>query len=184
MNVAWSSPGTPVANAEVIPLPIDILRGLLGYRVCLFNINSNTFLKLEDTFNTGSLGFVKIAQEEAWSDVEIYRNNDIEPVLAPNVSSLFDMLGFKRYDCLPLGVNEIDFIYNEKKARYPFLRIDTRLLIYYDFSKYLYVSKTQSLLAKRFQLGLTQMRKSGEFDQLFMQYHPEDTFSLNLRSRK
>ncbi len=182
INVAWTSPGTPVAHAEVIPIPIDISHGLLGYRICL--INSSAPFKLDDAFNTGSLASLKIAQEESWSDVEIYRNNNIEPMLGPNFPSLFDMLGFKRFDCLPLGVNEVDLIYNEKKAHYPFLSIDTRLLIYYDFPLYLYVSKAQPLLAKRLQRGLTQMQNSGEFDQLFKQYHPQDISSLNLRSRK
>jgi hypothetical protein len=182
LNVVWSSPGTPVAKAEVISIPIDILRGQLGYRVCL--INSNSPFKLDDAFNTGSLASLKLAQEESWSDVEIYRNNNIEPMLGPNFLSLFDMLGFKRFDCLPLGVDEVDLIYNEKKARYPFLSIDTRLLIYYDFPLYLYVSKTQPLLAERLQIGLTKMQKNGEFDQLFKQYHPQDISSLNLRSRR
>ncbi|MES2675450.1 MAG: hypothetical protein V4660_14505 [Pseudomonadota bacterium] len=182
LNLDWASPGTPVAKAEVIPIAIDILNGLLGYRVCL--INTNAPLKINDVSGMGSLTMLKIGQSELWSDIEIYRNNNINPILGPTFSSLFDMLGFKRFDCLPLGVNEIILLFNEKKVPYPFLAIDTQLLIYYDFPMYFYVSKTQPLLAKRLQLGFTKMQQSGEFNQLFKQYHPQDLSPLNLRSRK
>ncbi len=182
LNVDWASPGTPVAKAEVIPIPIDILNGLLGYRVCL--INTNAPLKINDVSGMGSLATLKIGQSELWSDIEIYRNNNINPILGPTFSSLFDMLGFKRFDCLPLGVNEISLVFDEKKVLYPFLAIDSQLLIYYDFPMYFYVSKAQPQLAKRLLLGFTKMQRSGEFHQLFKQYHPQDLSPLNLRSRK
>lgn len=37
INIAWVSPGTAVAKANVTPIPIDIMHGLLGFRVCLIN---------------------------------------------------------------------------------------------------------------------------------------------------
>lgn len=40
LNIHWASPGTPIATANVIPIPVDILQGLLGYRVCLVNKNA------------------------------------------------------------------------------------------------------------------------------------------------
>jgi hypothetical protein len=37
LNIAWGSPGTALAKANVITIPFDILKGLLGYRICLTN---------------------------------------------------------------------------------------------------------------------------------------------------
>ncbi|MES2676408.1 MAG: hypothetical protein V4660_19375 [Pseudomonadota bacterium] len=47
LNLAWGSPGTAIAKANAIPISIDILKGLLGYRICLINKNAQlTFINL------------------------------------------------------------------------------------------------------------------------------------------
>lgn len=182
INIAWVSPGTTVANANVIPIPIDIMHGLLGFRVCL--INKDAPNKFNEVLKLNALDSLKIGQAVSWDDVTIYQHNNINPILSPNFSSLFDMLGFKRFDCIALGINEIFLIHQEKKSRYPFLAIDDKLLIYYEFPTYLYVSKTEPKLAMRLQLGLEKMQQNGDLAKLFKEYHPYDFTSLRLDSRK
>ncbi len=182
VNLAWVSPGTAVAKANVIPIPIDIMHGLLGFRVCL--INKNASVKFDEILKSGALSSIKIGQGSNWDDVAIYHHNNINPILSPNFSSLFDMLGFKRFDCIALGVDEVFLIQHEKKSRYPFLAIEDKLLIYYEYPIYLHVSKTEPKLAMRLQLGLEKMQQSGELVKLFKEYHPYDFASLRLDSRK
>ena len=182
LNLAWASPGTVVAKSDAIPIKIDILQGLLGYRVCLYNSTSS--LKLDQIKSLDDLNNVKMGQGINWADNLIYDHNKIPLVEAPTFESLFRMLALNRFDCLPLGVNEVKHVFLDKKDAYPFLALDDKLLIYYRFPIYFHVSKKTPELAKRIEMGLKKMQKSGEFDRLFTAHHAKNLASLNLKNRK
>lgn len=93
------------------------------------------------------------------------------------------MLALNRFDCLPLGVNEVKNVFFDKKDAYPFLAIDDNPLIYYQFPIYFHVSKKTPELARRVEIGLKKMQKSGEFDQLFITHHAKNLAFLNLKNR-
>jgi hypothetical protein len=168
LNLYWTSPGTPVANAEVIEIPLDILNGLLGYRACLINQDAAT--DLSRVKDVQSLASIKIGQAQ-WSDRAVYRANQLAIVDAPTFDSLFMMLSAKRFDCIAFGVDEVARIYETRKAQYPFLAIDTHLLIHYYYPVYFYVSKKQ------------RMQENGDFDRLFYKFHSENLARLQLHKR-
>ena len=180
LNVYWTSPGTPVASADVIEIPVDILNGLLGYRVCLTNQYAATDLSKVKDIQT--LASIKIGQAQ-WSDRAVYRANHLAIVEAPSLDSLFMMLSAKRFDCIALGANEAVLIYETRKAQYPFLAIESHLLIHYDYPVYLYVSKKHPRLAQRMALGLKKMKSNGYFERLFYHYHAESLARLQLHKR-
>jgi ABC-type amino acid transport substrate-binding protein len=180
LNLYWTSPGTPVANAEVIEIPLDILNGLLGYRACLINQDAAT--DLSRVKDVQSLASIKIGQAQ-WSDRAVYRANQLAIVDAPTFDSLFMMLSAKRFDCIAFGVDEVARIYETRKAQYPFLAIDTHLLIHYYYPVYFYVSKKHPLLAQRMALGLQRMQENGDFDRLFYKFHSENLARLQLHKR-
>jgi hypothetical protein len=179
LNLLWASPGTVIARADVFTIPVDILRGLLGYRICLINpANFPASDKLE------SLKQLHIAQGLNWADVEIYKHNDIHPIQASNFEALFEMLAARRFECLPLGADEVMYTWRDQKTRFPFLAVEPDLLIYYDYPIYLHVSKQFPALAKRVELGLKKLQRSGEFDRLFEQHHKANIAQLHLNQRK
>lgn len=181
LNILWASPGTPIANANAIIIPVDILKGLLGYRACMTNKNAGTDL----SFIQDRASFEKIKFGQAqWPDRAVYKANKLIEVDAPTFDNLFKMLSAERFDCIPLGVDEIEQVYQDKKAQYPFLAIDSNLLIYYHYPVYFYVSKKTPELAQRLKLGLQKMQNNGEFDQLFFAHHAEHLARLNLEKRK
>lgn len=179
LNLLWASPGTVIARADVISIPVDILHGLLGYRICL--INPANFPESE---SLTSLKQLRIAQGLNWADVEIYNHNDIYPIQSSSFEALFEMLAAKRYECLPLGADEVMFTWRDQKPKFPFLAVEPNLLIYYDHPVYFHVSKQFPQLAARVQLGLKKMQRSGEFERLFQQYHQADINQLQLNRRK
>lgn len=179
LNLLWASPGTVIARAEVITVPVDILRGLLGYRVCL--INPANFPARETLV---SLNQLSIAQGLNWADIEIYKHNDIYPRQAPTFEGLFDMLAAKRYECLPLGADEVMYTWRDQKNKFPFLAVEPNILIYYDYPIYLHISKQFPALAQRVESGLQKLQRSGEFDRLFNQHHAADIAQLHLNQRK
>lgn len=181
LNVHWASPGTPIAEAQVIQIPVDIQLGLLGYRVCLTStINSINWIDISDQTKIKSL---RVGQVDSWPDFEIYRYNQINSIGTPSFDGLFDMLAANRLDCIALGVEEIGVIYRQKKELYANLRIEDNLLIYYDFPVYLYVSKNNPLLAKRLQQGFEIIVKNGQFEALFKKHFSQDLSQLNLSKR-
>lgn len=182
VNLLWAPSGSIVTKAEVIEIPFDVLHGLLGYRICLRNSTVPSLLHAVN--NLADLQKIRIGQGEEWPDINIYKANNITPVLAPSLSSLFEMLGYKRFDCLPFGANEATYILNQKKARYPFLVLDDQLLIHYEFKIQFYVSKRYPEIAKRLTLGIKKLKENGEWDAIFRKYHAEDLKALNLKSRR
>lgn len=178
LNLLWAAPGTAIANGEVISIPVDILRGLLGYRVCLINPAHFPSGTIE------SLSQLQIGQGLNWADVEVYKFNGITPKQGSSFESLFEMLAAKRYHCLPLGADEVVYTWREKKALYPFLALEPNLLIYYDYPIYLHVSKRYPMLAERIALGLAKLQANGEFERLFNKHHTADVVQLHLDKRK
>jgi ABC-type amino acid transport substrate-binding protein len=161
-------------------IPIDILRGLLGRRICLVTNatkNLGNIKRLED------LHKLRIGQTTDWADLAIYRNNGITPIEASTYESMFEMLSFNRFDCLALGANEILLAYREKKSIYGSLAIDNSLLISYEYPIYFYISKKFPELAERIKLGLEKIQRSGEFDQLFYKHFAKDLEVLALGKR-
>lgn len=180
LNLLWASPGTDIARADVVTIPVDILKGLLGYRVCL--INPGNF---PDTEKLVSLKQLQIAQGLSWADNAIYKHNGIQPILAPTFEALFEMLAAKRFECVPLGANEIMFNWRAQQALYPLLAVEPNILIYYEYPIYLHVSKKFPELAQRVELGLKKLQRNGEFDRLFEQHHANDDLTqLHLNQRK
>lgn len=179
LNLLWASPGTVIARADVITIPVDIVRGLLGYRICL--INPANF---PDSETLQSINQLRVAQGLNWADVEIYKHNDITPIQSASFEALFEMLAAKRYECLPLGADEVMFTWRDQKAKYPFLAVEPHLLIYYDYPVYLHISKQFPALAERVELGLKKLQRSGEFERLFKQHHQADITQLQLNQRK
>lgn len=182
LNLIWASPGTDHVQGGIIAIPIDIFHGLLGYRACLIN----TTLHPEGLITTKTmkqLQELRIGQGVHWADIDIYKNNGIIPVLANSFEGLFEMLSFNRFDCLALGITEINLALREKKEVYPSLAIDPKLLIFYEYPIYFYVSEKFPALAERINLGLNKLIKSGQFDILFHKHFANDLRQLNLEQR-
>lgn len=180
LNLNWASPGTPIANAEVIEIPIDILNGLVGYRVCLINQAGAT--DLSKVHDVRTLATIKIGQG-IWADRAIYKANQIDTVESPNFDNLFMMLSANRFECIALGIDEVLRIYDTRKMQYPFLAIDSHLLIHYNYPIYLYVSKNNPKLAQRITLGLKKLQNNGDYNRLFYKHHSEGLERLRLQTR-
>jgi hypothetical protein len=182
LNVHWASPGTPIAEADVIKIPVDIQRGLLGYRVCLTTAPIN--FPWADVVDLKSLELVRIGQVDSWPDSDIYTFNRLNLVGTPSFDGLFEMLAANRFDCLALGVDEVGTIYREKKAKFANMRIEESLIIHYEFPVYMYVSAKRPDIAKRLRRGFEIIQHNGQFDGLFERYVARDLVTLKLQSRR
>ena len=181
VNLLWSSPGSVVSKANVITIPFDILQGLMGQRICL--INNNHTDKFSNTNNINSLDDIRIGQGIGWSALQIYSLNNIIATEAPTLEGLFVMLAANRFDCIPLGANEIASIYRERQIKTPSIVIEKNLLIHYDYPTYLYISAKHPEIAQRINSGLQKIRTNGKFKALFDRYYRKDIEELGLSTR-
>lgn len=181
VNIGWGSPGSMISKSDATSINLDIFHDLLGYRICLANKTGAT--DLATIKSPTALRGIKVGQGINWADIPIYTHNDITIVGAPTFESLFQMLTLNRFDCLALGANEVQNIYQEKKDTYPALTVDQNLLLYYSFPIYFYISNKAPTLIARVKLGLKKLQKNGEFDRLFIRHHGKDLESLNLQNR-
>jgi hypothetical protein len=181
INLTWASPGTNTAKAEVITIPVDIMRGLQGYRICM--INSENTTEFNTVTDIPSLAKIRIGQSTNWAEKSIYDDNKIPVVIAPNFESLFTMVLSNRFDCVALGAHEIINIYREKLLVTPKLAIEKSLVIYYEYPIYFYVSAKHPTLAERLKRGLQLTEENGEFDRLFERHFRNSLVELNLPVR-
>ncbi len=182
INVAWGSPGTVLDSTDVIPIQADIYRGLLGYRICLTNTQRN--LALDNILNIDHLKPWRLGQRQTWDDLEIYAFNNINTVTAPTFEGLLAMLTLNRFDCLPLGANEVEFVYRNNIKQMPTLAIEKNLLIRYDYPYYFHISAKHPKIAARFKEGMKKIQISGAFNQIFNRYFREDINTLHLENRR
>lgn len=174
--------GTRERESQGIPIYIPLIKGLLGYRICLIKeVNQAKFTDIanKQDFIDASLS---IGQHQDWPDTDILKSNNIIVTTTYKRHLLFQQLDNHRFHCYSRGVNEITF----ELASQPELdiKIEDSLLIYYPFPLYLFVNQNEPELAARVELGLQRLKKSGEFDKLFAHYYKERLSSLNLQQRK
>ena len=181
LNLAWATPGSETAKVQAIPIEVDILRGLLGMRVCLVNRKAPP---LGDIHSLEQLRQLRIGQGPRWPDARIYLNSGITPLESTSFENLFAMLQAKRFDCVPLGANETMQSYRDQLSLYPDLAVEPGLLIYYRYPLYFYVSAKYPRLAERLRLGLDRLQRNGEFMRLFNQHFAADLESLALHQRR
>ena len=146
-----------------IPYPVD--KGLLGYRIALINaLNQPKIDRVESLVEMRSL---TVGQAQDWSDVRIYRANNIPVELAASYDLLMPMLMHGRFDLFLRGLNEVQAEYDLNRDHYPGLAIDLHLLIKFRAATYFYVSRSEPRLAARIKAGLERMMQDGSFDAWF-----------------
>jgi hypothetical protein len=183
LNMQWASPGTPIAKARVIPIPVDIVFGLMGYRICittdkgqqkLDSVNDLLFLQKN----------IRIGQGVDWSDADIYQSNAIAVTKAPTLDGLFGMLSANRIECLALGADEVRAILKVRQSSYPTVGLEPKLVIYYDYPIYLYVSANHPEIAARIKRGFEIIQNSGEFKRLFDRFYQKEIGFINIKDRR
>ncbi|MDZ7938539.1 MAG: hypothetical protein U5M53_09775 [Rhodoferax sp.] len=137
INVVDFGSGAEFETAfNAIYFPID--RGLLGYRLSLIHYTlTNDFSRIN---NLAQLRQYRAGQGLGWSNnIIIMQTAGIPVVTGPTLESLFPMLEAKRFDYLPLGLNEV-YGFSEQYGDYaPSMVVDEHLLLVYRFARLFYV---------------------------------------------
>jgi hypothetical protein len=165
------------------PVRIPILRGVLGYRVCLIRKDSlavfseiESLEQLKKQFNAGF--------GSQWADMEILRANNIPVVGTVKYDGLFKMLSGRRFDYFPRGINEAWNELSDRKTNYSDLTVAPHIALHYPCPVYYFVNKNHPEIADRIERGLKISLKKGTFKELFLQYHGDIIQQADLKNRK
>jgi hypothetical protein len=156
-------------ESRFLPVRIDILRGLLGYRVFLIRAARQaefSAVKTLDDLRRFTAGF-----GAQWGDFPILRENRLGVEGLADAGSIIPMLVAGRVDYFPRGINEAWVELNANRAKYPGLAVEQDLALFYPFPVYFFVKKGNTLLADRIGRGLKLALADGSFRNLFLQYH-------------
>ncbi len=168
-------------DQQFITLRFPILKGLLGYRVCLMRKNDALrFKDLRTAFDFKQQN-VKVCQGSDWPDMNILTANGIPVVGSTQYSALFTMLQEGQCDCFLRGSQEIVPEYQKFAET---LEIESSIMVRYIQPGVVYVHKSKPELATRLELGLLRALEDGSYDALLHRLLSDQLKQLNLSGRR
>ena len=169
-------------EAQLLPVKIDILRGIVGFRLLVIRAaDQERITQMDDISLRKQLMFGLNSQ---WADLPIMRANGFSVVTSSDYENLFVMLAANRFDAFPRGLNEARRELDERKQNYPQLAIEKSKALYFPYPVYFWVNKNNVALAKRIELGLTRSLADGSFRKLFESYHAAEIAAIKKEKRK
>ena len=169
-------------ESKMLPVRIDILRGIVGFRLLVIRgADQARLAKMDEVSLRRKLIFGLNSQ---WADLPIMRANGFVVTTSANYENLFEMLAASRFDAFPRGLNEAQRELDERKKNYPQLAIEKTKALYFPYPIYFWVSKNQVTLARTIEHGLRLSLADGSFRQLFESYHAAEIASLKKDRRQ
>ncbi len=173
-------------NAEreslMLPIKIDILRGLIGFRLLVIRAADQARIaRMDEQALRKQLTFGLNSQ---WADLPIMQAGGFTVVTSTNYENLFGMLAGGRFDAFPRGLNEAARELEERKDRYPQLVVEQSKALFFPYPVYFWVNKSDSALARRIEHGLNLSLEDGSFRKLFETYHANEIAALAKEHRQ
>ena len=163
-------------EAQMLPIKIDILRGIVGFRILVIRAADQARIaRMDDKALRQQLIYGLNSQ---WADLPIMRANGFKVETSPAYEKLFGMLSAGRFDAFPRGLNEAARELEERKKSYPQLAVEQTKALFFPYPVYFWVSRENTALAQRIEHGLKLALADGSFRQLFESYHAAEIATL------
>lgn len=167
-------------NAErevrMLPVRIDILRGIVGFRVLVIRAADQARIARISGENLHKK--LTFGLNSQWADLPIMRTNGFSVETSTSYENLFTMLAASRFDAFPRGLNEAARELAERKHTYPQLAVEQTKALFFPFPVYFWVCKDNKALADRIERGLKLSLEDGSFRKLFEIWHASEIASL------
>ena len=158
LDIIWSGTNE-MREMQYIPIRIPLTKGMLGYRVLLVHKDNQD--KFNQITNESKLKKLIACQGAHWPDSDILEDNGYTVSRVVHYEAMFQMLNKKRCDYFPRAVFEGKIELVNMHDQYPNLVLVEKMLIKYHLPLYFFVSKTDTVLAKRLHEGLIEATKDG-----------------------
>lgn len=150
-------------TGQLIAIELPTMNGLLGYRAAI--VRKAEQAQMQSAAAQYRLRNLVIGQGKDWADADILRFNRFTVDDSGRYENLLDMLAYKRFDAVFLGLAEAQNELHASRAANE-LSILHELIIYYPHAMVFYVSGKQPMLAERIRQGLSQITVNGTLDRL------------------
>lgn len=169
-------------EAKMMPVRIDILRGIVGLRLLLIRAADQPRIAAMDEWAMRDV--MVFGLNSQWADLPILRANGFSVTTANDHENLFGMLAAGRFDAFPRGLNEAQRELDAHRARYPQLALEKSKALYFPYPVYFWVRRENGQLARRIERGLRMALADGSFRRLFETYHALEIASLKRERRQ
>jgi hypothetical protein len=171
----------PQREARALPVRVDILRGIIGFRVLLIRREDQAwFDRMDDAQLRRECTF---GLQRDWADLAIMEAAGFRVETAVNAENLFRMLALRRFDGFPRGLNEARSELERHQAATPGLAIEAHRALYFPYPVYFWVRRDKVELAGRIQRGLEAALADGSFQRLFQASFAAEIAQLEPRRR-
>ena len=168
-------------ESKILPVKIDILRGIVGFRV--FLIRSADQARISQMDDVSLRKELTLGLNSQWADLPILRANGFAVTTSSGYEALFDMLAAGRFDAFPRGLNEAQRELDERRQHYPQLAVEKTRALYFPYPVYFWVRKDNQTLARRIERGLKLSLADGSFRKTFEQYHAAEIATMRQEKR-
>jgi hypothetical protein len=129
----------------MLPIKIDILRGIVGFRVLVIRAaDQGRIARMDAKALREQLTYGLNSQ---WADLPVMQANGFTVETSSSHENLFGMLAASRFDAFPRGLNEADRELSERKQSYPQLAVEQSKALFFPFPVYFWVRKDNAALA-------------------------------------
>lgn len=168
IDIYWA--GTSIERERALrAIPIPLVKGLLGFRVFAMHKSRRPLLaKARDLKGLKNLTFCQGAH---WPDTDIMLSAGLSVQPSSVYENMFRKVVGRRCDAFPRGVHEGFSEVEARQELYSGLELYTDTILYYPFPMFLFVNKSNQVLARRLQVGLELAISDGSFDE-HLKTHP------------
>lgn len=155
-------------ESQMMPIKIDILRGIVGFRVFVIRAADQARIAGMDTQALRQQ--LTFGLNSQWADLPVMRANGFTVETSTSYENLFGMLVARRFDAFPRGLNEASRELDDRKHHYPQLAVEQTKALFFPFPIYFWVRKDNLDLAHRIERGLQLSLADGSFRKLFASF--------------
>jgi ABC-type amino acid transport substrate-binding protein len=173
---------TPARMARLLPVRVDILKGIVAYRVFLIRA------KDQDRIARMDLAALRrdlvVGLQRGWADLPVMEAAGFAVESASSFDSLFRMLAAGRFDAFPRGLNEAYTDLEQCRIAFPPLAVERTKALYFPFPVYFWVNRGRPDLARVIERGLERALADGSFRKLFQATYAREIKALRAQRRQ
>jgi len=172
---------SPEREAAGLPIRIDLLKGIIGYRVFLIRRSDQDRLdRMDDAALRREVVF---GLQRDWADRPIMEAAGFAVETTSDSENLFRMLAAGRFDAFPRGLNEAARDLAEHQPANPQLALEAHRALYFPYPVYFWVRPGNRELARRIELGLRRAEADGSWRRLFLADFAREIAQMNRQHR-
>lgn len=182
ISLYWNTGKKELENKNLSPIPIPIRMGVIGYRIFITREDFLPTLKAVNFFR--DLKKYSVAQLESWDSAKVFKMGGFKVITTKSKDDLLKLVSSGKVDLVSRSVSAAYKGIKKWRSKYPNLRIDENLMVFYPWPKFFYLHNSNKVLFERIQKGFEIIVKKGIHRKLTLKHHSKHIPIAKLDKRK